>query len=62
MGAVSWVYRVADGIVLRYPRDVNAKEFGKENDIYDIFEQHPPPRRASIAHQSQTSFPPWSRV
>jgi atypical protein kinase C zeta type len=42
MGAVSWVYRVADGIVLKYPRDVNGKVFGKENAIYHIFKQHPP--------------------
>jgi atypical protein kinase C zeta type len=42
MGAISWVYRIADGIVLKYPRDLDAAELVRENAIYDIMEQHPP--------------------
>lgn len=42
MGAISWVYRITESIVVKYPRDVGAGEIERENAIYDIFEQHTP--------------------
>ncbi|KAK3332120.1 kinase-like domain-containing protein [Cercophora scortea] len=42
MGAISWVYRITENIVVKYPRDIDAGEIERENAIYDIFEQHTP--------------------
>lgn len=42
MGAISWVYQITEGIVVKYPRDEGAGEIERENAIYDIFEKHTP--------------------
>ncbi|KAL2167539.1 hypothetical protein VTG60DRAFT_1125 [Thermothelomyces hinnuleus] len=42
MGAISWVYRITESIVVKYSRDIGAGEIERENAIYDIFEQYAP--------------------
>ncbi|KAL2186539.1 kinase-like protein [Thermothelomyces heterothallicus CBS 203.75] len=42
MGAISWVYRITESIVVKYSRDIGAGEIERENAIYDIFEQYTP--------------------
>jgi atypical protein kinase C zeta type len=42
LGAISWVYRINESIVVKYSRDVGSGEIERENAIYDIFEQHTP--------------------
>lgn len=40
IGAISWVYRITENIVLKYPRDIASAELERENAIYDILERH----------------------
>lgn len=42
LGAISWVYRITDSIVVKYSRDVGSGEIEREHAIYDVFEQHAP--------------------
>ena len=42
LGAISWVYRITEDIVIKYPRNVDSDELERENAIYDILEQHAP--------------------
>ncbi|KAI1499840.1 kinase domain-containing protein [Biscogniauxia marginata] len=41
-GAIGWVYQINDRIALKYAREPDSKEFAKENDMFDLFEKHPP--------------------
>ena len=41
-GANGWVYQINDRIALKYSRTPNSEAIAKENDMFDIFEKHPP--------------------
>ncbi|KAJ8132469.1 hypothetical protein O1611_g1161 [Lasiodiplodia mahajangana] len=41
-GAIGWVYQINDRIALKFAREPDSEEFAKENDMFDIFEKHPP--------------------
>lgn len=40
LGAISYVYRLNDHIIIKYARDVKSGELERENAIYDIMERH----------------------
>jgi len=42
LGAVGWVHRIGDCIVLKYPRQPGCENFAREIEMYDIFEKHTP--------------------
>ncbi|EPE05425.1 protein kinase domain-containing protein [Ophiostoma piceae UAMH 11346] len=42
-GAVGWVTRINDRIVLKYAREANSEAFAQENTFYDLFEQQETP-------------------
>ncbi|KAH8908476.1 hypothetical protein BR93DRAFT_966537 [Coniochaeta sp. PMI_546] len=42
IGAISFVYRLTDDIVIKYARNPDSNEIQRENAIYDILDQHAP--------------------
>lgn len=42
MGAISWVYKIADGIVIKYARNIDTDEVAREHAIYGLLKHHPP--------------------
>jgi serine/threonine protein kinase len=42
LGAVGWVHKINDHIVLKSPREDDCEKFAHENRIYDAFELHLP--------------------
>lgn len=41
-GAVGWVYRINERIVLKYAREPGCEAFARENRTYDLFAEHTP--------------------
>ncbi|KAI1135643.1 kinase domain-containing protein [Hypoxylon sp. FL0543] len=41
-GATGWVYQINDRVVLKYAVKPGSEEFARENNMFDLFEKHPP--------------------
>lgn len=41
-GAIGWVYQINDHIALKYAREPHSDQFTRENDIFNLFDKHPP--------------------
>ena len=42
LGAVGWVHKINDHVVLKSPREEDCHKFTHENKFYGILELHPP--------------------
>ncbi len=60
MGAVSWVYRITESIVVKYPRDVDSDGLERESALYDMLERHMPCPHVmqSFYHTAKVNFLP----